>query len=172
MTQRFLTWLDWLLPIEGVRYENDPDDPGGATKFGIDQRSHPKVNIKTLTRIQAAQIYFDETWNHLRCEELPLGVGEVVARIAMNCGEKHAVEWLQHFVGAKVDGDLGARTLAAVGRNNAVNVAGLLIARVERYYRSLAASKPRFAKYLKGWLNATAALRRFVAQLQTPNPRP
>jgi lysozyme family protein len=35
--------------------ERDPDDPGGLTKFGIDQRSHPTVDINALRLEQAKQ---------------------------------------------------------------------------------------------------------------------
>lgn len=31
-----------------VRTEHDPSDPGGTTKFGIDQASHPGLNIDGL----------------------------------------------------------------------------------------------------------------------------
>lgn len=39
-----------------------PGDPGGTTNFGIDQRSHPTVDVAALTREQAIAIYHDEYW--------------------------------------------------------------------------------------------------------------
>lgn len=161
-TPRYLAWFNWLMPIEGTVFENDKDDPGGATKFGIDQRSHPKLNIRNLTLEDAKQIYWDETWNFNSADKLPAGVGEVVCRISMNCGQRHAVEWLQVLTGAKVDGSLGPKTIAAANAVNAKKLTSDLIDRLERYYRNLAAGSAKRAKYLKGWLNAAASLRKFV----------
>ena len=38
-------------------YVNDPDDPGGETKYGISKRSYPALDIKNLTVEQATAIY-------------------------------------------------------------------------------------------------------------------
>ena len=106
---RFKSWFEWLLKWEGTVFENDPDDPGGATKFGIDQRSHPKEDIRNLTRERAAQIYWDEYWTRSKADKMPAKVGEVVANIAVNAGHGRASRWLQHAVGATVDGEIGPK---------------------------------------------------------------
>ena len=43
-------------------YHNDPDDPGGETKWGICKRDHPNVDIKNLTLDQADAIYRKQYW--------------------------------------------------------------------------------------------------------------
>lgn len=86
MTDQFKNWLRWLIKWEGTVYENDPDDPGGATKYGIDQLSHPKVNIRELTLEGASQIYWTDYWIRARCDALPDKVAEVVGNIAVNAG--------------------------------------------------------------------------------------
>lgn len=156
MTARFEIWFTWLLKWEGTTFENDPDDRGGATKYGIDQRSHPNVNIRTLTRKQAAQIYWDEYWTRVRAEDLPAGVGEIVADIAVNNGIDRAGRWLQQAVGENIDGKIGPMTVAAARRakpgTQAVKVlAGWLLDRREMFYKSIANGSQ--AKFLKGWLN-------------------
>jgi lysozyme family protein len=40
--------IEIILKHEGG-YVNDPDDPGGETKFGITKRNYPTLNIKSLT---------------------------------------------------------------------------------------------------------------------------
>jgi hypothetical protein len=40
-----------------VVVENVPGDDGGLTKYGIDEESHPDVDIANLTRDQAIAIY-------------------------------------------------------------------------------------------------------------------
>lgn len=163
---RFLKWFTWLLKWEGTVYENDPEDPGGATKFGIDQRSHPKENIRKLTRERAAEIYWTEYWTRCHAHEMPSGVGEVVASIAVNTGHGRASRWLQAAVGVTVDGDIGPMTLAAVkAKPQAVLVAALLD-RTELHYRSIA--KGKMAKFLKGWLNRNDDLRKYITQKTIP----
>ena len=43
-------------------YVNDPDDPGGETKYGISKRSYPALDIKNLTVEQATAIYLRDFW--------------------------------------------------------------------------------------------------------------
>lgn len=157
---RFLKWFDWLLKWEGVVFENDPDDPGGCTKFGIDQRSHPKEDIRKLTKERAAEIYWNEYWTRCRAHEMPAKVGEVVANIAVNAGHGRASRWLQELVGAVPDGVIGQKTLAAVWQFNHAALAELLLTRTEQHYRSIA--KGRLAKFLSGWLNRNNDLRKFI----------
>lgn len=157
---RFLRWLEWLLQWEGTTFENDADDPGGATKFGIDQRSHPGVDIRGLTREAAAGIYWNEYWTRCRAHEMPARVGEVVANIAVNAGHGRAARWLQAAVGAAVDGAIGRRTLALVWQADGEALMEALLDRTEAHYRSIA--KGRLAKFLKGWLNRNNSLRERV----------
>lgn len=160
MNQRFQNWFKWLITWEGTTFENDPDDPGGATKYGIDQRSHPGVNIRALTEDQAAAIYLESYWNKVHADELGGGVGEVLANIAVNCGYGRAVRWLQEATYATVDGVLGPQTLAKTKQSDASTLCNALLMRTENHYRSIA--KGKLAKFLKGWLNRNNSLRDFV----------
>ncbi len=157
---RFDKWFDWLLEWEGVVFENDPDDPGGATKFGIDQRSHPNVNIRNLTKDQAKQIYWDEYWTKCKANIMPDKVGEVVANIAVNAGHGRASKWLQEVVGAVQDGIIGPKTIGLVKSFDNKIVSEALLNRTEKHYRSIA--KGRLSKFLKGWLNRNNSLRNFI----------
>ena len=53
-----------LLRHEGG-YINDPDDCGGATNFGICQRSYPHLDISRLTLDDAKAIYERDFWKPL-----------------------------------------------------------------------------------------------------------
>lgn len=160
MTPRFLRWFEWLMTWEGEVYENDPDDAGGATKFGIDQRSHPNENIRSLTRDRAKQIYWDEYWSPVKAEQLSPGVGEVVANIGVNSGKGRATRWLQAAVGVVQDGNIGPKTLAAAAAFDPKTLAKKLLDRHESFYKEIAVG--RNAKFLKGWLNRNNSLRKFV----------
>lgn len=159
-TPRFLKFVPFILTWEGEVYENDPDDNGGATKYGIDQRSHPKEDIRNLTKERAYEIYFEEYWSRCRCEELPVSVGEVVMNIAVNCGPGRAGKWLQQAVSATPDGVIGPKTIAAAKLASPTHLANDLIDRTEEHYRSIGRGK--LAKFLKGWLNRNNSLRKWL----------
>jgi lysozyme family protein len=140
-SQRFLAFMPFIFKWEGG-YDNDPDDPGGETKFGIDKRSHPNVDIRNLTRDGALEIYWNSYWVRQGCEWLAEPVGEVFFNACVNCGAARARALLE---GAPIphtaDGFLDAQ---------------------EAFYRRLAEARPPLRKYLKGWLNRTADLRRWA----------
>ena len=137
MTNRFKDMMPYLVGIEGSKYENDPDDPGGATKFGIDQRSHPNVNIRNLTLDQATQIYWEEYWQKNHCEDMPYPLGEAYFDTCVNAGRGRADQ------------------LLTITRD-----AAKYIDAKDAFYRRLAAKRPKSRKYLKGWLNRDNALRK------------
>lgn len=158
---RFDGFFEWLMRWEGEVYENDPADPGGATKFGIDQRSHPDVNIRRLSREQAKAIYLSDYWTPLRCNALEVPLDWIMADIGVNNGRTRAVKWLQETVGVTADGVFGPITLHAVQSAQDVNVlCEQLLNRRERFYRAIATGAQR--KFLKGWLNRNNDLRRVI----------
>lgn len=157
MSTRFENFFHFILKWEGDAYENDPSDNGGATKYGIDQRSHPTVDIRNLTLAEAKAIYLDSYWNKIRGDDMPAKVGEVMMDIAVNNGSGRAVKWLQEAVGAAMDGALGPKTIQAAN-DAGEHVATLLLNRRGDFYQSIA--KGKMAKFLKGWLNRNEDLRK------------
>lgn len=155
----FLRAVHFTLEWEGG-YDNDPDDLGGETNFGIDKRSHPDVDIKHLTREGAIEIYHRDYWLPMRGDEFSPNLAAVLFDIAVNNGKGRAVKWLQQFVGATVDGALGAQTIAATRWHNQGELATALLNRRESFYRDIA--NGRMAKFLGGWLNRNNALRKLV----------
>lgn len=151
-TFTFDNYFDWLMGWEGTVYENDPDDPGGATKFGIDQRSHPSVNIRALTREKAKQIYFDEYWRPVAGDKLPPRTALAVMDCAVNNGRTQAAKWLQRTLVTNDDGIIGSVTLRLAAAADDRWAALQVLKRREALYRDLA-KKDRNRKFLKGWLN-------------------
>ena len=141
-SERFLAFMPFIFKWEGG-YDNDPDDPGGETKYGIDKRSHPSVDIKNLTREQAMEIYWREYWVKNGCEHFPEGLGEVYFNACVNCGPARAAA-LQHDP---------AYPHTARG----------FLDGQDAFYRRLVAARPRLGKFLKGWLNRTADLKKVLA---------
>jgi hypothetical protein len=129
--------MPWLLDWEGRSFENDPDDPGGATKFGIDQRSHPNVDIRTLTEPQAIAIYWKE-WIEDGCLNLASPYAEVFFNCAVNMGMGRAKQF-----DADAKGD-----------------ANKFLILQENKYRDIVRANPKMGKFLQGWLNRTNSLRK------------
>jgi lysozyme family protein len=133
-------------------YVNDPDDPGGETKFGISKRAFPDVDIKNLTEDQAKKIYFDRYWEPLNLhllqnEELKLNVFDH----GVNAGRGRAVRMLQEILECKKDGVLGPVTARAANSDTEI-VDKYKQSRI-KYYRGVATSRPQLKKFLRGWLN-------------------
>ena len=159
MSPRFLNFMPFIFEWEGG-YDNDPDDPGGETKYGIDKHSHPNEDIKHLTKERATEIYWKDYWSKVRGDLLPKNVGEVVMNIAVNAGYGRAAKWLQQAIGANADGVIGPMTVERAGEQDAAKLAETLLDRTEAHYRSIA--RGSLAKYLKGWLNRNNSLRAWV----------
>lgn len=56
--------VEQILKHEGG-YVNDPRDPGGETNFGISKRAYPNLDIKSLTKEVAIEIYRRDYWNRI-----------------------------------------------------------------------------------------------------------
>ena len=104
-----------LMGHEGA-YVNDPNDPGGETKWGISKRSYPDADIANLTRDQAKAIYFEDFWTRIHADEMYDGVAFQALDFAINSGIETAVRYLQRAVGIADDGYWGPVTRAAVAK--------------------------------------------------------
>ena len=162
MNNRFDWIIKFVLDAEGG-YDNDPDDPGGETKYGIDKRSHPDVNIKELTIEEAKDIYFTEYWVKFNCEQYAKPVGEVYFDCCVNTGSKQSNKFLQRAVGTNPDGIIGPKTLAAIHSADAYKLAFKVIDQRQTFYENLAYNKTSLKKFLKGWTNRNINLRNYIA---------
>lgn len=110
----FDTAFERLVGHEGG-YSNHPSDPGGETKFGISKRSYPGEDIKGLTLDRAKLIYRRDFWGPAGCDAVPDALRYALFDFAVNSGVGRAVRTLQGVVGEVQDGQLGPRTLQALG---------------------------------------------------------
>lgn len=108
----FDTAFDRLIGHEGG-YVNDPNDPGGETKWGISKRSYPHLVIVNLTREQAREIYKRDFWHRIEGDRLHDGVAFQMFDLAVNSGIETAVRLLQRALGVAEDGHWGPASQAA-----------------------------------------------------------
>jgi lysozyme family protein len=162
--------------------EHVKGDPGGTTKYGIDQASHPKVDVENLTRDEALAIYQHE-WDQMHLDGLPDQVAMTMFDIRVNGGQP--VRWLQNAINhlrapgtaaVAADGKLGPATRAAANAVDPAALAQAVIAQRVGYYDALVEGNPaRFAQFSEGWHNRNRDLSDYVARPaaeQTPAQAP
>ena len=155
----FAACLAFTLQQEGG-YSDDPNDPGGATNYGITlatlrgytgNDALTPDDIRTISMDTVRAIYQANYWNRMRCDALPAGVDLMVFDSGVNTGTGRAVEMLQAaagLTGTAIDGGVGPQTLAAVARVPPATLITTLAGRQRAYYQSLA----NFPIYGRGWL--------------------
>ncbi|GGG90906.1 MAG TPA: hypothetical protein DF715_12060 [Oceanicaulis sp.] len=154
MSNAFAAALAHVLIHEGG-YVDHPDDPGGATNFGITLatlqgwrgRSVTRADVRTLTRGEAAEIYKARYWDQCRCDELPGPVAFIVFDAAVNHGASRAVRLLQEALGVTADSRIGPATLAAARRADPRGLVSEIAARRMVLYGNLA----HFRTFGLGW---------------------
>jgi lysozyme family protein len=104
--------INLILEVEGGD-KVSTDRGGGLTKFGISQRAYPNLNIQTLTRDKAIQIYTEDYWAPISADYLRSGVDLLTFDCAVNQGVKTAIKLLQIAARVKADGLMGPVTIAA-----------------------------------------------------------
>jgi lysozyme family protein len=151
-------WKDYfelLMEFEGEAYECVRGDAGGATKFGVDQRSHPGVDIASLTKAGAERIYLKE-FGESSASKLPAPISFVYFDFAVNAGERQAAQCLQRAVCVHDDGRVGRATLGAamamISHGESGKLLGRISAQREMFYLNLAHTRPSLNKFLAGWL--------------------
>jgi lysozyme family protein len=160
-------------------FVNDPDDPGGATKFGvtigtmrrlgIDLTGDGQVSVadvRRLTREKAVEIYVEHYFRRPRIDQLPEAIQPSVFDMYVNAGG-NAVKILQRLLiemghDVEADGAIGPQTIRAAAEA-AKAAPGLLadaygIAR-RNYYYALGDERPQSRKFARrkdggkgGWI--------------------
>jgi len=154
--------VEWGDRLDGAPHD-DPNDPGGATRWGISQAAHPGIDVMRLSRQQAMDIYRNEYWLPLLPYESALAAPNaclnpalaiVAFDAAVNEGKREAVIQLQRALkGVAIDGIMGKQTTTASWYSNP-NVPTWLRDRVHEYLvvRTHAYASMRGAQfYLEGW---------------------
>lgn len=154
--QNFQKTTDWLLVHEGG-YVNHPKDPGGATNFGVIQRTYdayrqrmgkPKQSVRHIAKEEVWDIYKSQYWDAIHGDLLPDGLDYAVYDFAVNSGPKRAVQFLQRLLHVKDDGIVGNHTLAAIRGHN--NIQQLIIDLCNRRWEWMKTLRT-FSTFGRGW---------------------
>ncbi len=162
------------------KYVNDPDDPGGPTKYGVTihtLRNIPwgdldrdgdidKFDVQALSRDHAIDIFLERYFFGPRIDELPEVLQDTVFDMQVNAGS-NAIRILQRLLAefgetVFIDGALGPQTIGAAHRA-AVKAPDHIrdaygVARRD-YYFGIADRRPASRKYARtraggkgGWI--------------------
>lgn len=101
----------------GARISDDPEDPGGLTRWGISQRAYPDEDIRNMTEARAKELFRRDYWEPIQGDRLPERVAIALADSAFNQGVGTAIRLLQTALNVKVDGVLGPITMSMAMRN-------------------------------------------------------
>lgn len=146
--------FDRLIGHEGG-YVNHPSDPGGATNWGITQRVAMQDgytgDMRNFPRDRAKSIYRRLYWAPVMADLLPENLRFDVFDAAVNSGVGQAVKWLQTVVGAEPDGQLGPKTLIAIGQADSMVAARYLGVRLQ-----FMTNLPTWGSFGKGWARRIA----------------
>lgn len=94
----FTKAIQKIIASEGG-YVNDPNDPGGETKFGISKRSYPNEDIKNLTIERAREIYKRDFWDKIGGDQIKdQAIADLLVDSAVNEGVVPAVKRAQIIV--------------------------------------------------------------------------
>ena len=127
-----MKWEGW------DKITDDPDDPGGLTRYGISKTANPDIDVANLTLDQAMAIYKARYWRPVATGANDL-LDMAAFDTAVNCGASRVRTWL-----------LRCSTYS-----------DMLDRRLE-HYEDIIARNPKLAKYRKGWKNRVVALRKFL----------
>jgi lysozyme family protein len=140
---------------------NDPDDPGGLTKYGISKRSYSHLNIAELTVDDAKEIYRRDWWDCYHYGEIESqAVANKLLLFSINTGAERAHRYFQKVLNyllprkeqLETDGIFGSLTMKATNSLNADDILIELKVRCAFYYAVLVLRKPARFKFLLGWL--------------------
>ena len=169
--------LAWILEREGG-YVNDPNDHGGATNFGITQRTYDawrkkhnqdSQDVRLIGQDEVAAIYREEFWNRVWGDQIAVVSPKMALCVfdaAVQSPPGVAERTFQRVVRTEADGKMGKVTLACYRlRRMSLGDELLLEAYLDRrrgFYAAIVARDPSQAKFSKGWRNRRNALRQTV----------
>ena len=142
-----------LLKKEGG-LSNDKNDRGGLTKYGITKAGYPHLDIASLTKEQAADIYRVDYWNRLGLDSVESQAkAELMFEAGVNFGVVTLAKMAQRVVDVEADGIVGVKTIAAINAmDDTVFTLALKLMAVDRYRRICNNDKSQKV-FLLGWLN-------------------
>lgn len=159
MSPAFLKALELTLGFEGG-YVNHPLDRGGATHYGVTQKTYDTwrrttgkglQDVALISELEVRAIYWSDYWVPCNCDELPADLACAVFDMAVNSGPWNAKLTLQRALMVRADGVIGPNTIRAA---KAMPDAVLrFLKRRGAFIQELIYTRPTQVVFLEGWIN-------------------
>jgi lysozyme family protein len=165
-----------LLAHEGG-YTDHPDDPGGATNFGItiaDYRRYAKADataadVRAMSVDEAKAIYRKRYWDAQRCDDLPAGVDYAVFDYGVNSGIGRSGKVLRRVLGlSDASGKVNDQVIAAA---RAADASHVIVAVCDERLRFLKSLKT-WEVFGKGWGRRVGDVRATALAMAKPRSPP
>lgn len=148
-------------------FVNKPNDPGGATKYGITRntlkawrnKAVSVDDVKNLTIEEATKIYKKQYFEGPGILRIGNDIlAEQVIDAAVNHGTHKAVEMLQEAVGADIDGGIGPNTIGKVSETKPY-IAYFNFMKIRlKYYATIIDHNHELQEFGAGWMNRCATM--------------
>ena len=154
MKENFDKCLAMLLEHEGG-YVFDSRDRGGMTNLGVTRRVYEdwldrkvtEQEMRDLTPDDVAPIYRKNYADRVCFDDVASGLDWALLDWAVNSGSSRPAKAVQHAVGAKIDGFIGAKTLQLVAKRDAKYLIDYIYTVRKAFYEGL----DDYAHFGKGW---------------------
>lgn len=131
-------------------YVNNPNDPGGETKYGVSKRQYPNLDIKNLSLDDAKAIYKKDYWQFDSVQNQVLA--NKLLDMCVNMGVASAIRLVQTALHVPVDGKYGPITEKALNGTQPDKVVQMLRFQSVVHYLDLIDKNPKLAEFKRGWL--------------------
>ena len=127
---KFNRCIEFILDREGRYLENNPNDLGGLTKWGISKKAYPHLDIANLTETEIKEIYYKNYWLPMDCDTYDNKLALAIFDCAVN---------------------QGVGTAKSIKAENPNSVERFLLKRLRRYF-NLCQKNPKLLVWLDDWL--------------------
>lgn len=166
----FLKAVEKVLEHEGG-FVNHPADRGGATNWGITQKTYEQFigrpvtvdEIRRMPKGNAVAIYKQNYWDAVRGDEIKsYAIAFTLFDQGVNRGPKRAIKQAQKIMGLYQDGVIGPKTLQAINSIPEKDFLNSYLSESEKAYRSIVNANPSQQVFLRGWLKRVDSLRDYA----------
>lgn len=137
-------------------YVDNPNDAGGATNMGIEQRDLPNTPIKDLTVPQAVAYYQEHYWKPYYSQIASQDIASKIFDMGVLFGVGEAVYLLQralNFAPAQWTKVFDAATLLATNDAKSADLLAAYRVHLHAHALNLANASPNDRVFVVGWLN-------------------
>jgi lysozyme family protein len=147
--RQFEPFINYIIDRWEGDYENNANDRGGETRWGITEKDYPNLNIRTLSKAAAIEIYWTDYWAGSKAFMIAPHLQFMHFGGIVNFGVTGQTKVLQRAAGVDDDGKVGMITIAA-----SYNVSPeTLFEFQKKRYDAIVANDETQRVFYRGWIN-------------------